>query len=132
MAVSRALAAAAQGTPFPLYGDGTQRREFTYVGDVVSATLAAAQADARSAVVNVGGGESASMLEVLRIVEEVTQRPIQIESCGPQPGDVETTGADLTLARSLLDYCPRTSLRDGIAAQAAGLAGRNAAVRVNF
>lgn len=84
MAIGRVLLGALTGAPVALYGDGTQRREFTYVGDVVTATLTAASADLIAAVVNVGGGSSVTMLEVLAVAqEEVMGRPVQIYPSEP-------------------------------------------------
>ncbi|WP_406276546.1 NAD-dependent epimerase/dehydratase family protein [Nocardia sp. NBC_00881] len=64
------LAAVLSGIPVPLYGDGQQSREFTYVDDIVAATLAAAAVseDIDAEIVNVGGGSSVSMLELIALV----------------------------------------------------------------
>lgn len=117
MAISRVLAAVLSGVPVPLYGDGHQSREFTYVDDVVAATLAAAEmpktVDAQ--VINVGGGSSVSMLELISIIGEITGRKVPLAMEAPRAGDVEATRANLTLARLLLDYTPSVELRGGIA-----------------
>jgi nucleoside-diphosphate-sugar epimerase len=118
MAIGRVLAAALTGERYTLFGDGTQRREFTYVGDVVRATVAACTADVAAAVVNVGGGSSVPMTEVIAAAREVTGQPISVMTVPGQAGDVPATSADLALARELLDYRPGTGLRTGMARHA--------------
>jgi nucleoside-diphosphate-sugar epimerase len=122
MVIGRVLRAALGGVPVEVYGDGSQRREFTYVGDVVAATLAAASAGVPQAVVNVGGGSSVALAEVVGIAEEVTGCPVRVIRTGARAGDVHLTQADLTRARRLLGYRPSVGLREGMARQAAWLA----------
>jgi nucleoside-diphosphate-sugar epimerase len=114
MAIGRILAAALTGGRYSLFGDGTQRREFTYVDDVVDATVKAAHVNASAAIVNVGGGSSVSMLDVLRLAQDVTGNPVRLTTLPSQAGDVAATMADLSAARVLLGYRPRTDLRAGI------------------
>ncbi|WFE96654.1 NAD-dependent epimerase/dehydratase family protein [Micromonospora sp. WMMD987] len=121
MAIGRVLFAAYTGFPLTLFGDGSQRREFTYVGDVVAATLAAARLDAQAAVVNVGGGASVSMLAVIDEAARVTGRQVPVKVVAAQPGDVPATAADPTRARRLLGYWPTVGLHEGLARQAAWL-----------
>lgn len=127
MAISRVLRSALTGTPFELYGDGRQRRELTYVDDVVTATLAAASAPLTAAVVNVAGGCSVSMLEVLEMARQVTGRAVTVIATDPRPGDVESTEADLTLARTLLGYQPSVDLREGMTRHATWLTDASSA-----
>ncbi|GGN65851.1 NAD-dependent epimerase/dehydratase family protein [Nocardia rhizosphaerihabitans] len=119
MAISRVLAAVLSGVPVPLYGDGHQSREFTYVDDIVAATLAAATIadDIDAEIVNVGGGSSVSMLELIAMIGQITGRKVPLAMEAPRAGDVEATRADLTLAHALLGYSPRVELREGIARQ---------------
>ncbi|HVB43319.1 MAG TPA: NAD-dependent epimerase/dehydratase family protein [Streptosporangiaceae bacterium] len=124
MAISRILRAAMSGRGVPLYGDGTQRRDFTYVGDIVAATVAAATADAQMAVVNIGSGRSTMLSEVLDLVAAITGTSVPVLHRLDQPGDVEVTAADLTRARELLGYQPSTDLAEGVRQQWAWLASR--------
>ncbi|UQU66829.1 NAD-dependent epimerase/dehydratase family protein [Couchioplanes caeruleus] len=121
MAIARILAAALTGQQYTIFGDGTQQREFTYVDDVVEATIAAAEVDVPAAVINVGGGSSVSMIDVIGLAREVTGNPVPLTAVTAQAGDVQATAADLTLARLLLGYQPRTGLRTGMARHAAWL-----------
>jgi nucleoside-diphosphate-sugar epimerase len=100
-----------------LHGDGTQRRDFTFVTDVVEATVRAAEVDVAHAVFNVGSGSDASLLEVLSLISEVMARPVQVITCPALMGESTATSADLTHAREQLGYLPRVGLGEGIAAQ---------------
>lgn len=116
MALSRFIFAANRGRPVEIFGDGDQARDMTYVADAVDATVAAL--DAHPGVYNVGGGTRATVNEMLRIVERVTDVDLDVRH-GPQaPGDVRSTWADTRRAARDLGYSPRMSLDDGIAAQA--------------
>ncbi|MEU5669066.1 NAD-dependent epimerase/dehydratase family protein [Micromonospora parva] len=121
MAIGRLLFAAYTGLPVTLFGDGSQRREFTYITDVVAATIAASQVDAQCAVVNIGGGASVSMRGAIQEASTVTGRHIPVQVADVQPGDVPSTAADLTLAGRLLGYWPTVGLHEGMARQSAWL-----------
>ena len=126
MAFSRFLTAAAAGEEITLYGDGTQTRDFTFVGDVVAAFIAAgevcaspasAEGRSRGQVVNIAGGSRASINEVLAEVARLTGTRLRIRRLAPQPGDVQDTWADTTAARELLGFAPRVGLREGLASE---------------
>jgi len=114
MAVRRLCEALVEGTAFPLYGDGSQSRDFTYVGDAVEATLRAAIAPRPAAIYNVGGGEEATLERAIAMLEAVAGRRVVLDRRAAQPGDVRRTGADTTLARGALGWRPETNLRDGL------------------
>ncbi|WP_246002050.1 NAD-dependent epimerase/dehydratase family protein [Allorhizocola rhizosphaerae] len=118
MVLGRLLFGALSGMPVTLFGDGTQRRDFTYVSDVVAATIAAAELDCREEVINVGGGASVSLIEAIGVVSRVLGVPIPLDAAEAQPGDVPVTSADLQTAHELLGYEPTVSLADGLARQA--------------
>jgi UDP-glucose 4-epimerase len=114
MAFHRLLKCALDGTPFRLFGDGRQTRDFTFVGDAVAATLAASERGRRGAAYNVGGGSRVSMLEVIETVREVTGRKLEVVMEPTQKGDMRDTYADTSAARRDFGYEPRTSLREGL------------------
>ncbi|MDH6574649.1 NAD-dependent epimerase/dehydratase family protein [Kitasatospora sp. MAP5-34] len=118
MAFARLVAAAASGGSFPLYGDGEQSRDFTYVTDVVTAMRDAACSDF-TGVANIGGGCRTTMREVISVVEELVG-PVEIVRLPAQRGDVRHTGADITVAAGAFGYRPRTRLAEGLAAMVAG------------
>jgi nucleoside-diphosphate-sugar epimerase len=119
MAMRRLCEAAVSGRPFPIYGDGGQIRDFTFVSDVVDATVRAARADSPPPILNVGGCESATLRDVIRTVEELAGARLVLQQRPDQLGDVRRTGADTSLAREQLGWRPRVRLREGLAAAVA-------------
>ena len=115
----------AEERPFELFGDGLQSRSFTYVCDVVGATIAAM--DRGRGTYNVGGGEEVTMNETFALLEELAGRPLEVHPVSTVPGDQRRSRADTTLIRSELGWEPTTSLRDGLAAQWEWAAARVAA-----
>ena len=83
--------AALTGAPITLLGDGSQRRDFTYVCDIVTATVAAADAPASGLAINVGGGSDISVSEVLNLLAELVGRDLDIVVQPFARGDVRVT-----------------------------------------
>jgi nucleoside-diphosphate-sugar epimerase len=117
MGFHRFVRAIAQGEPIQLYGDGEQTREATYVGDIVEANVLAMRASTNGTVVNVGGGERASVNRIIGLLEGLIEREALIEHCERQAGDVQDTEADMHSARELLGYAPSVRLYDGLRRQ---------------
>jgi nucleoside-diphosphate-sugar epimerase len=107
------------GESFPMFGDGEQTRSNTFVSDCVKATMLAAEKReaALSQVFNVGGGEIASLNEMVRRLEDITGKKAKIERKPARPGDQKHTAANIDKARKLLGYSPVTRLADGLKAQ---------------
>jgi nucleoside-diphosphate-sugar epimerase len=119
MAFHRLLEAALSGRAFPLYGDGSAIRDFTFVGDAVRANLAAVDHDTPpGTVVNVAGGSSIAMVDLLELAGDVVGGPVAIEQLPNQPGDVARTGGTIDRAQRVLGWEPTTDLRTGLTAQA--------------
>jgi UDP-glucuronate 4-epimerase len=114
MALRRVCEALLTGTAFPLYGDGSQSRDFTYVADAVDATVRAAHAGRPHALYNVGGGEEATLAHVIGLLESLTGKSVVLERRERQAGDVRRTGADTSLARVTIGWRPATRLREGL------------------
>jgi nucleoside-diphosphate-sugar epimerase len=119
MAFHRIIEAGARREPITIYGDGTQRRDFTYVTDTVEGTLAAALRGTEGAIYNLGGGEGPSLNEILALVEELLGASLAVDRVEQQRGDVRITSADTSLARRELGFAPSVDLRSGLAAQIA-------------
>ena len=117
MAFPRILEALSEGRPFRLFGDGEQSRSFTYVGDVVEATELAMANAAPGSVLNVGGGEEATMNETIGLLEGISERRLDVRREPAVHGDQRRTKADTTLIRRELGWMPRTSLEEGLRAQ---------------
>jgi UDP-glucuronate 4-epimerase len=115
MAFTRIAFALAEGRPFDLYGDGSQTRGWTYVADVVAATLLAMERG--RGTYNVGGGVEASLRESIAILERVAGRSLELREGPAVPGDQRRTRADTRRIREELGWEPRVSLEDGLSAQ---------------
>jgi UDP-glucuronate 4-epimerase len=115
MAFTRIVTALSEGATFELYGDGDQSRGWTYVSDVVDATVAA-MADGHGTY-NVGGAIEASMNESITLLEQVSGRTLALRRLPAVPGDQRRTSADTTRLRSELGWLPTVSLEDGLRAQ---------------
>ncbi|MER7571263.1 NAD-dependent epimerase/dehydratase family protein [Streptomyces sp. NPDC126514] len=118
MAFARLVEAAREGRPFPLYGDGEQSRDFTYVGDVVAAMRAAARSS-WTGVANLGGGGEVTMRQAIAVLGELGA-PVRVVAGPARPGDARRTSADITLAQHAFGYRPGTDLRSGLASMVKG------------
>jgi UDP-glucose 4-epimerase len=101
----------------PLYGDGGQTRDFTFVKDAISATQSAAERGRPGGVYNVGGGSRVSMLEVIDDIENITGKKLRLKRSPSQKGDMRDTYADTSRARQDFDYQPAVSLREGLSVE---------------
>jgi nucleoside-diphosphate-sugar epimerase len=118
MAMHRLIEAALTGGSFPVFGTGDQVRDFTYVGDVAAANIAAGTADvAPGTVINIAGGGASTLMSVIQTVERLTGRRITLDRRPHQAGDVERTGGAVDLARVLLGWTPQVSVEEGLARQ---------------
>jgi len=104
------------GEPIPVYGDGSTRRDYTFVADTVEGIVAAMHYNASSyAVVNLGNDRTVSLADLIASLERALGVEAIIDRQPEQPGDVPQTWASLDKARNLLRYAPQTSLDDGLA-----------------
>jgi UDP-glucuronate 4-epimerase len=125
MAMRRLCEATVAGKAFGLNGDGLQSRDFTYVGDAVTAAHLAGVVDNAPPIVNVGGGQEATLRDVIDTIGTLAGTPVAVDAIGDQRGDVRRTSADTTIARTMLGWQPRTSLVDGLRAELAWVRARN-------
>ncbi len=123
MGFHRFIRALLQGDPLPIYGNGEQTRDFTFIDDIVTANLQAMRADASGVVLNIGGGSRVTLNHVLDLLAEITGMPLQIDRQGKQHGDVRHTWADTRAAEQLLGYAPRYDLASGLRAEVEWLKG---------
>ena len=117
MGIHRFLEAARRGTEIPIYGDGEQSRDFTFVDDAVAATRAALERPVGSLVYNVGGGHRITLNELLRAIERVAGAPVKRRHEPAAAGDPRDTSAETSRARRDLGFGPRTDLEAGLGRQ---------------
>lgn len=113
------------GEPIPVYGDGTMTRDFTYVDDIVDGITRAIEPCTGYHTYNLGESRPVSVNELVACLEEIMGTRAVIDRQPPQPGDVERTHADVTLARRELGYVPSTDLRTGLTRFVAWLRGQS-------
>jgi UDP-glucuronate 4-epimerase len=120
MALHRLCRAGLTGAVFPRYGDGSQIREFTYVGDIVRGNLAAAECDIPPGTYcNLAGGGEITLAGLIDLVGELAGAPVALDPQERQAGDAFRNGGSIERARELLGWEPRVSLREAVAAQLA-------------
>jgi UDP-glucuronate 4-epimerase len=114
MAIHKFTDLLARGGKIPMYGDGSSRRDYTYIDDIVDGVVAALDAELDFEILNLGGAETTSLLDLVHwIAEELAVEPV-IEYLPDQPGDVPTTFADVAKAHRLLGYSPKVPIREGL------------------
>jgi nucleoside-diphosphate-sugar epimerase len=105
----------AAGRPVTVFGDGEQSRDFTYVENVVDATIrAAAAADANGRIFNVAAGSPGSVNLLAESIGRILDRPVEKEFRDPRPGEIRNSWADVSLARQVLGYTPAVDLEEGL------------------
>ena len=109
------ITAIAAGEPVTIFGDGEQSRDFTYVANVVDATVRAAHADGASGrIFNVAAGSPASVNEVAESIGRIVGKPVQRRFAPERPGDIRNSWANVTAARDALGYAPSVDLEQGL------------------
>ena len=104
-----------QDEAIPIYGDGLQTRDFTFISDVIAANLAAARLpEVVGEIFNIGGGSRVVLKEVLDTMEEIVGKPIKKNHIEKAMGDARHTAADVSKAQRILGYQPKVSLREGL------------------
>lgn len=130
MAFHKFLKAALDGQTITIYGDGSQTRDFTFVGDIVAGVVAAGEGPAGyidSKMFNLGGGHRVTLKHTLDVISDVTGGTLRLDMQERAAGDVTDTAADTSLARTLLGYSPATDLKSGLAAEWEWMKGARAA-----
>ena len=119
MAISKFLDAVAAGRPITMFGDGSSRRDYTYVDDIVSGVVAAIDRieQGRYELYNLGGTQTIALRDLIGVIERTVGKAAVIEAQPDQPGDVPITHANIDRARAALGYQPTTGVEAGIARQ---------------
>lgn len=115
LAIHKFTRAISEGRSIEQFGDGSSRRDYTYVDDIVQGIRAAADYDGGNyEVFNLGESETTSLAELIALIEKALGRKAVIERKPDQPGDMPETWADISKARRLLGYNPTTKVGEGI------------------
>ena len=115
MAIHKFTRGILEGKAVDLYGDGSSRRDYTYIDDVVSGVLGAVDAPPGYRVYNLGGSATISLSDLVSLLEKACGRPAARRYRPMQPGDVPLTYADISRARAEIGYDPRTPVGEGVA-----------------
>jgi UDP-glucuronate 4-epimerase len=101
--------------PINIFGDGSTKRDYTYVGDITAGIIAALEYNGKGdTIINLGNSEQVSLLRMIHILEDCMHTKAIINWQDKQPGDVDQTSADISKAAELLGYHPRVNIEDGI------------------
>ncbi|HLO69051.1 MAG TPA: NAD-dependent epimerase/dehydratase family protein [Holophaga sp.] len=114
MAIAKFFSAILEGHPIHVFGDGSARRDFTYVDDIVDGLVSAADHAFPNEIINLGGAHAVTVLELIEKIGRLTGREPKLIFGEPKPGDVPATWADPTRAQTLLGQTPHVSLDEGL------------------
>jgi UDP-glucuronate 4-epimerase len=117
MAIAKFVDAIRHERPITLFGDGSSRRDYTYIDDIVTGTVAAIERiqPGQYEIYNLGGTHTISLAELVATIEQVVGKKAMIDRQPDQPGDVPITYANIDRARAALGYEPTTRPDEGIA-----------------
>ena len=103
------------GQPIPVFGDGTTRRDYTYIDDIIQGVRAAIDYNKTNyEVINLGESRTVELRELISLLENEVGRRAEIDRQPTQPGDVPQTYADISKARRFLNYNPQTPIESGV------------------
>ena len=113
--IAKFMTSAIEGKPYPVYGDGEQSRDFTYVGNVVNANILAAERPIEGApLINIAYGERTTLNQIIRLLNKLTGQNLPAQYGPERAGDVRHSHADVALAGKLLGYEPMVNVREGL------------------
>jgi UDP-glucuronate 4-epimerase len=114
MMAYKVLANIFDGTEVPIYNNGDMHRDWTYIDDIVSGVVAAAERPLGYEIINLGRGEPVLLADFVKAIEELTGRRAKLTPAPMPDADVPYTFADTTKARQMLDHDPKTSVHEGV------------------
>jgi UDP-glucuronate 4-epimerase len=115
MAIHMFTKAILEGKPVAMFGDGSMRRDYTYIDDVIDGLVRCVDRPFRYEIFNLGEHHTTSLRELIDLIAKHCGKPARIEQKPKQPGDVEITYADIDHAREMLGYNPQFTMDEGIA-----------------
>jgi UDP-glucuronate 4-epimerase len=114
LAIAKFASLIRSGKPVPMFGDGSTRRDYTYVGDIVAGVARAIERCANHHLYNLGHNDPVMLSDMIRLLGEVLGKEPLIDRQPEQPGDVRQTYADIDRAKAELGYNPVTPFREGL------------------
>jgi UDP-glucuronate 4-epimerase len=114
MAIHKFTRLIEQGEKIPIYGDGSSRRDYTYIDDLIEGILNVMHHHKGFELYNLGESQTTSLNELIRLIEEAFGKKANVEMLEPQPGDVSITYADISKAERKLGYHPKIKIEEGI------------------
>ena len=117
MAFTRFFYSIIKDKKLAIFGNGEQTRDFTYVDDVVKATINAATSDHVGEILNIGAGSVFSLMQITEFMKEITEQKLEINFKKEQKGDVKHTSADISKSEKLINYKSSTDIKYGLTQQ---------------
>ncbi len=114
MAIHKFTRLVDQGEKIPMYGDGSSRRDYTYIDDLIDGIHGVIHHHKGFEIYNLGESQTTSLKELIRLIEEAFGKKANIETMEFQPGDVSVTYANITKAKRILKYHPKVKMKEGI------------------
>ena len=114
MAIRKFVKLIMEGTPVPMFGDGSSLRDYTYISDCIDCVLSAVEIPMNFEIINIGSGRTVALKSLIEILGRVTEKEVIIKQLNEQPGDVHQTYADISKAKRLLGYNPKVTIEEGI------------------
>jgi len=115
MAIHKFSSRVLNGRQLEIYGDGSSSRDYTYIDDIISGLVSSIGSIKGYEVINLGNSKTVKLIELVRLIEEMTGNKADLKFMESQPGDVFITYADIRKARKMLKYSPGTDIREGLA-----------------
>ena len=113
--IAKFITCALEGKPYPVFGDGEQSRDFTYVSNAVEANLLAAEAKIDGAsLMNIAYGERASLNQIIEMLNELTHQKLPAQYLPERAGDVRHSHASVKRAQEVIGYAPKVDLLEGL------------------
>jgi UDP-glucuronate 4-epimerase len=103
-----------EGKEIEVYGDGTTKRDYTYITDIIDGITAAMKKNRGNNIYNLGNSNTVELNQLIKLIEDELGKKAKIRRMPNQPGDVPITYADLMKSKKMLDYQPKVRIEDGI------------------
>lgn len=118
LAINKFVRLISEGKPIPVFGDGSTRRDYTYIDDIIGGIIGALYYEKSDyEIFNLGNDQTITLAEMIKVIEEVLGKTAIIDRQSEQPGDVPQTWADISKSKEELNFNPKIQLKTGIQRQ---------------